>query len=168
MYKRIVVLFGVLIFISTTASCTSIWPFDKSSEISVSQNKTQSDYSAKQSSKYYDFEDILIPQELKLKSEESIIFESPNIKAGVVAFEANIEPISLFNFFMNNMPKDNWQLRSYFKYNRYLLVFEKPHKFCVLRIQEKRFTTNLQVWVTPRIASTEQSKPMMKEEFLNQ
>ncbi|HMB30615.1 MAG TPA: hypothetical protein VKN82_02190 [Desulfohalobiaceae bacterium] len=105
---------------------------------------------------YYDFDDILIPNEMELQANESIIFETPNLKAGALMFEGDVEAVSLFNFFRNNMPEDNWSLRSYFKYERYLLVFEKQEKDCVIRIQDERFKTLLYVWVTPRIGIGQQ------------
>jgi hypothetical protein len=110
-----------------------------------------------QTSQYYDFKDILIPQEMSLKPDQSIIFHTPGVKAGVLFFEGRVEPVSLFNFFANNMPKDNWTLRSFFKYGRYMMVFEKPDRDCVLAIKDKRFNTLLQVWVTPRVKASGQS-----------
>jgi len=100
---------------------------------------------------YYDFEDILVPKEMKLVTKSSLLFETPRLKAGVIFFEGRVDPVSLFDFFVNNMPKDNWQLRSYFKYGRYMLVFEKPDKDCIISINEKALTTELEMWVTPRL-----------------
>ena len=100
---------------------------------------------------YYDFEDILLPKEMKLVPSSSLLFETPQIKAGVICFEGRVDPVSLFDFFVENMPKDNWQLRSYFKYGRYILVFEKPDKDCIININEKTLTTSLELWVTPRL-----------------
>ncbi len=105
---------------------------------------------------YYDFDDILIPKEMELQSNESIIFETPSLKAGALMFEGDVEAVSLFDFFIHHMTEDNWSLRSYFKYGRYLLVFEKQEKDCVIRIQDERFKTLLYVWVTPRIDSGQQ------------
>ena len=80
----------------------------------------------------------------------SLLFETPELKAGVIFFEGRVDPVSLFNFFMTNMPKDNWQLRSYFKYGRYIMVFEKADKDCIVSINEKTLTTELEMWITPR------------------
>ena len=65
-----------------------------------------------------------------------------------------MEPISLFNFFQTNMPKDGWQLRSYIKYGRYLMVWEKTDRDCVISIDETSLNTTLEVWVTPRIGGS--------------
>ena len=101
---------------------------------------------------YYDFDDILVPKGMKLVPKSCLLFETPQLKAGLLHFEGRVEPVSLFNFFINNMPKDNWQLSSYVKYGRYIIVFEKPDKDCVISINEMTLKTMLQIWVTPRLA----------------
>jgi len=100
---------------------------------------------------YYDFDDILVPKEMKLVPNSSLLFETPQLKAGVIFFEGRVDPVSLFDFFTNTMPKDNWSLRSYFKYGRYILVFEKSDKDCIISINEKALKTELEMWVTPRL-----------------
>lgn len=102
---------------------------------------------------YYDFDDIPVPTDMKLVPKKSILFESAAIKAGVVSFEGRVDAVSLFDFYVNTMPQENWTLRSYFKYGQYILVFEKPNKDCIIHIQDGSFTTEMQAWVTPRIIS---------------
>lgn len=99
---------------------------------------------------YFDFDDIPVPKEMEIEPDDSILFHSPNLKAGAVVFNGRVEAISLFDFFINNMPKENWHLRSYFKYGRYIMVFEKPNKDCIIRIIDGSYKTELQIWVTPR------------------
>lgn len=109
---------------------------------------------------YYDFDDILVPKDMKLIADDSLLFETPSVKAGVLLFEGRVEPMSLFNFFINNMPKDNWELRSYFKYGRYIMVYEKPDRDCVISLNERSLTTQLQIWVTPRTKNSTPSEAM--------
>ncbi|NCC24787.1 MAG: hypothetical protein EOM25_06250 [Deltaproteobacteria bacterium] len=101
---------------------------------------------------YFDFDDVLIPTEMSIVPKTSLLIETPHVKAGVVNFEGRVEPISLFNFFVVNMPKDGWQLRSYIKYGRYILVFEKTDRDCIITINESALKTSMEVWITPRIA----------------
>ncbi len=100
--------------------------------------------------RYLDFDDILLPREMDLVPDKSLLFETPGVKAGLLVFQGRVEPASLFDFFMANMRKDNWQLRSYFKYTPYILVFEKPDRDCVISLEEGALHTELQIWVTPR------------------
>lgn len=99
---------------------------------------------------YYDFDDILVPKEMDLLTKESFILETPSSKSGVMVFRGKVEISSLTNFFINNMMKDNWQLRSAFKSQRTILVFEKPDRYCVINITDDKFYTFLEIWVAPR------------------
>ena len=100
--------------------------------------------------RYLDFDDILLPREMDLVTDKSLLLETPAVKAGFLVFKGRVEPASLFEFFMANMRKDNWQLRSYFKYTPYIMVFEKPDRDCVISLEEDALHTELQIWVTPR------------------
>ena len=99
---------------------------------------------------YYDFNDIMVPNAMKLMPKESILFETAQIKAGVISFEGRVDPVSLFDFFVTSMANDGWKLRSYFKYGRYMLIFEKMDKDCVIKITSKTLSADLELWVMPR------------------
>ncbi len=99
---------------------------------------------------YYDFDDILVPSEMKIDDKKSLIFESPNLKAGMMFFEGRVDSVSLFDFFANSMPKDGWRTTSSFKYGRYIIGFEKPSKDCIISITDGSFKTGLQIWVNER------------------
>ncbi|MCD4715396.1 MAG: hypothetical protein K8R45_01490 [Desulfobacterales bacterium] len=132
------------------ASCAQTFKSTPESQPPKSGTKDQGLPSQGSPDSYYDFDDILVPKEMKLVPKLSLLFETPELKAGVIFFEGRVDPVSLFNFFMTNMPKDNWQLRSYFKYGRYIIVFEKADKDCIVSINEKTLTTELEMWITPR------------------
>jgi hypothetical protein len=105
---------------------------------------------------YHDFEDVLIPPGMKVLPKQSMLFETPRVKTGVMVYEGRVDPVSLFDFFMTNMPKDNWSVRSYFKYNRYILVFEKPDRDCIITLVDNALNTQLEIWVAPRLGSPAQ------------
>jgi len=132
------------------ASCAQTFKSTPESKPPESGAQAQGLPSQEAPDSYYDFDDILVPKEMKLVPKSSLLFETPGLKAGVIFFEGRVDPVSLFDFFMANMPKDNWQLRSYFKYGRYIIVFEKPDKDCIVSINEKTLTTELEMWITPR------------------
>ncbi|MBW1798083.1 MAG: hypothetical protein JRJ21_06715 [Deltaproteobacteria bacterium] len=134
------------------ASCAQTFKSTPGSKPSASVTKAQGLPSQGTPDSYYDFDDILVPKEMDLVPKSSLLFETPELKAGVIFFEGRVDPVSLFDFFITNMPKDNWQLRSYFKYGRYIIVFEKPDKDCIISIDEKTLTTDLEMWITPRTA----------------
>ncbi|PIE69497.1 MAG: hypothetical protein CSA21_02385 [Deltaproteobacteria bacterium] len=106
---------------------------------------------------YYDFDDVLIPRDMEIDNKESLVFESPNLKAGMMSFQGRVDAISLFEFFVNSMPKDGWHTTSSFKYGRYIIGFEKPNKDCIISITDGSFKTGLHVWVNARKSSLPQT-----------
>ena len=103
----------------------------------------------KQSASYYDFDDILIPAELKLDRKNSFVYGLTKSKVGFLIFEGRIEPSSLAGFFQNNMKRDGWKLLSNFKYREYLFTFLKGDRICVITITEKTFKTLAEIRVGP-------------------
>ena len=93
--------------------------------------------SAPYGSKYYSFEDILIPGELNYQPKESAIYETPKFKMGWMVFSKwRLDPNSLIEFFTYHMEKDNWKLVNSFKGKESLLNFSKPDKTCTMKITE--------------------------------
>jgi hypothetical protein len=98
---------------------------------------------------YYDFNDIRVPSEMEIQPKKSAIAPVVDGKSGVMKFRGRVEPVSLFDFFYNTMPKDGWTLLTYQKYQRYLLVFSKDNRMTVITIEEGLYYTWLEIWVSP-------------------
>jgi hypothetical protein len=98
---------------------------------------------------YYDFEDVLIPRELKLNKKSSFVYRTAGWTAGVLVFTAKVERTSLIQFFENNMAKDNWQSTSSFKSPRTLLLFQKENRWCVINITDNEWDTLVEIWTAP-------------------
>lgn len=98
---------------------------------------------------YYDFEDVIIPSEMKLDSKNSFIYSTSHFKAGVLTFTGGVEPESLATFFQNNMVKDGWRALSVMKFRGTMLVFQKEDRASVITITEGVFSTQLEVRVGP-------------------
>ena len=116
---------------------------------------------------HYDFDDILIPRDMKLQPRASLVIESPGVKAGLLVFRGRVDPVSLISFFTNNMLKDGWQMSSQFRYQRTLLVFTKPDRDCIIKIRDGRFTTHLEVWIAPKTTAAQPSA-VRQERILTQ
>ncbi len=97
----------------------------------------------------YEFNDILIPSEMKLNQKDSFVYSAANFKVGILSFTGRVEPDSLTSFFQNNMAKDGWRQISTLKYRETMLVFLKDERACVITIKEKFFSTSLKVRVGP-------------------
>jgi hypothetical protein len=101
--------------------------------------------------KYYYFDDVLIPGELNYKQSESFIYETPQFKTGVMVFTKwRLDAVSLIDFFIYYMGKDNWKLDNSFRGKESVLNFSKPDKICTIKITEKwTGTTEVEVRVGP-------------------
>jgi hypothetical protein len=103
------------------------------------------------SGKYYHFDDVLVPVELKYKQNKSFIYETPQFKTGVMVFSKWwLEVGSLIDFFTYHMEKDNWKLVNSFRGKESVLNFSKPDKTCTIKINEKWYgTTEVEIRVGP-------------------
>jgi hypothetical protein len=85
----------------------------------------------------YYLDDVRVPSELNYDADESILYETPNFKAGVLHFSKwRLDVQSVTEFFMSNMAKDKWTLVNAFKGKEAQLSFSKPEKTCTIRITE--------------------------------
>jgi hypothetical protein len=101
---------------------------------------------------YYDFDDVLVPSELKVDKKGSFVYHTNEFTAGVLVLKGRVEINSLIRFFDNNMAKDNWRLMSSFKSPRTILFFTKANRSCIINITEQRFDTEVEIWVAPTTA----------------
>ena len=106
---------------------------------------------------YYDFGDVLIPRELKVDKKSSYIVQSPGFLTGILALKGNVERNSLIAFFENNMAKDNWREVSLFKspQTSTIMLFQKENRWCVININEKGFSTTVEIGVAPTMNEPE-------------
>jgi hypothetical protein len=111
----------------------------------VSEVKTSTGAAAS----YYDFGDVLVPQELKVDKKSSSIYQTGGFVAGVLVLKGRIEASSLISFFKNNMAKDNWRIISTFKSERTMMLFQKQNRWCVIYITDETFNTYVEIWVAP-------------------
>ena len=98
---------------------------------------------------YYEFEDVLVPRDLKLNTKSSFVYQTSGFTAGVLVFTSKVERNSLIQFFENNMAKDNWQAVSSFKSPRTLLLFQKETRWCVINITDNNWDTLVEIWAAP-------------------
>ncbi|HHC25459.1 MAG TPA: hypothetical protein ENK58_08645 [Desulfobacterales bacterium] len=100
---------------------------------------------------YHDFEDVLVPSELKIDKRSSFVYHTPGFSGGVLSLKGRVESNSLIAFFESNMLRDNWRMISSFKSPRTIILFHKESKWCVISISEKEFSTYVEIWVAPTI-----------------
>lgn len=108
--------------------------------------------SRKTTAVYYDFEDILIPLELSIVKSRTVVISAPGYTSGILTLKGRLERRSLFNFFSNNMQKDNWNVISQIKSpGATIMVFQKISKTAVITIREEQLFTYVEIGVAPTV-----------------
>jgi hypothetical protein len=116
-------------------------------QISGDQVKSQ-----KTTAIYYDFEDVLIPMELSIVKNRTVVISTPGITSGILTLKGRVDRQSLFHFFNNNMQKDNWTIVSQIKSpGATIMVFQKPSRTSVITIREEQVYTYVEVGVAPTV-----------------
>jgi hypothetical protein len=102
------------------------------------QSEGEIDEGAAESVPYYanDFNDIMVPNELKWDREGSMAIKTESYAGGVLKFVGRVEVNSLSDFFINTMTKNKWKLVGSAKYKNVLLAFTKPNKTAMVMILE--------------------------------
>ena len=135
----------VILVILMSTGCSVLKPIEDESS-----NKGRSLLQRRTPPVYHDFDDILVPGELKLNRRISSVVQTETISAGVLSLAGKIETETLIQFFKNNMAKDNWRSVSGFKGNRSLLLFEKGNRWCVISMAGDGYGTQVDIWVAPK------------------
>lgn len=101
---------------------------------------------------YYDFEDVLVPLELKINKSRTVVVSTPGFKSGILSLKGRVDSNSLFNFFSNNMVKDNWNVISKIKSpGTIIMVFQKTSRCAVITIRESSMNTYVDIGVAPTL-----------------
>jgi hypothetical protein len=106
------------------------------SDDAYAQSQTPYEQTYENPNYYYDFDDVLVPRELSPVDKEKYVFTDSRFHAGFRIFEGRVVAEDLYNFFVTNMAKDNWELKYSLKSVRSLLVFEKQSKSCTITIED--------------------------------
>lgn len=106
-------------------------------------------YPSGSKAKFLDFNDIPIPPEISVQAKNSYVFESGHIKMGFLTLRGRVNSNSLMNFFASALPHEGWRLKAQFRYNRSLLIFDKPDKVCVILMKEETYYTYVEIYVSP-------------------
>lgn len=86
---------------------------------------------------------------MNVQSKNSYVFQSGQIKMGFLTLRGRVDSNSLVSFFVSALPHDGWRLKGQFKFNRSLLIFDKPDKVCVILMKEATYYTYVEVYVSP-------------------
>lgn len=134
---------ALLVLGAFTSGCTTL----KSDEAKPGKASA----SAAAATVYHDFGDVMVPGTLKVNSKDSFVMHSAGTTSGVLLLSGRVDANSLVTFFENRMPQDGWRKTGTFRGPRSLILFNKESRWCVIRISEGRFTTDVEIWVAPTL-----------------
>lgn len=137
-----------------TTGCSS---FQSSPETGSSQAPPEEE--TKPTALYLDFEDVIIPKEMSIVKDRTVIVSTPGYKSGILTVRGRVESNSLFNFFANNMVKDNWQVVSTIKSpGTTIMVYSKSNRCAVISIREYQMYTYVEIGVAPTLTNNSLQK----------
>jgi hypothetical protein len=99
---------------------------------------------------YHDFEDVLVPEELTIIRNRTVVVSTPGFRSGILTLKGRVEPNSLYKFFSMNMEKDNWAVLSRIKApETTIMVFQKATRCAVITIREEQIYTYVEIGIAP-------------------
>lgn len=149
--QRVLSLLVTLIASIVLTACSGIKAQKKTSP----SDQTPQQMSAKETTIYYDFGDILLPNQLSINNNKTFVMSASGLTAGVLSLKGRVEINSLLSFFESKMPIDGWTLENKFRGLRNMLLFTKQNRNCVITIDEGRLNTLVEIWVAPTVRETE-------------
>ncbi len=134
--RRSFIALFLIIFLGLSWAGCSTTVKEKQSGQPVSEATGEKKAEAAVTGKYY-LDDVRVPDELDYRPNDSMVYETPKFKAGVLRFTKwRLDVQSLVDFFTYNMVKDNWTFVNSFKGKEIQLSFSKPDKMCNIRISQ--------------------------------
>jgi len=98
---------------------------------------------------YYSFPDIPVPKELELVRDKSFVYETANVRTGLLVLKGNVDINSLEQYFRTNMAKNGWRFINGFKYATVILNYMKEDRAAHIRISRETWSTWVEIWVGP-------------------
>ena len=94
-----------------------------------------------------DFEDVPVPSGFRKDAKESLIFETPAFRVGVLVYEGKGETASLVEFYKTNLATQGWKLLANFQGPNAVMVFGKEKKSCLITISQGTWGSRVEVKV---------------------
>lgn len=130
----------------TLAACSSMNTTSSSSGSDGAANTTSPTL-------YRDFDDILLPSEMKIDPKRTYIIEGSGLTTGILTIKGWVDRDSLITFFKSAMEREKWQEIASFKSpsadTSSILVFQKTSRTAVISIHEEMIYTYVEIAVTP-------------------
>jgi len=136
---------------SSTVKETRTEPAVPNGQSTSDQPITPEQKEVRYKAKYYQFDDVLVPDELSFDPKNSFVYETPRFKTGILYFSKwRLDVDSVVDFFTSHMERDNWKMVNSYRGKESVLNFSKPDKTCSIKISENWVgTTYVEIRVGP-------------------
>ncbi len=94
-----------------------------------------------------EFPDIVIPKDLSVDQNKSMIVRTKNYVGGVLVAKGRVKARSVEEFFKRQLAARGWDLVGSIYYRNILLAFKRPNGFCMIYISDS-FNTEVQIWAS--------------------
>lgn len=108
------------------------------------------------------FADIPVPQGFKFLPTDSYVFQSGNVRVGVLVYTGRANAEQLVAFYQNQMPMYNWNLLNVIEYGKRMLNFDRENESCVVNIEPKMLKTKVTVSLGPKLRIPKKSEKPVK------
>ncbi|MBW2038534.1 MAG: hypothetical protein JRI46_02920 [Deltaproteobacteria bacterium] len=124
--------------------------------------KAEGGKAGKVSPMYSEFKDVMIPPDMELDRNESLVYESHNLRMGVLYYSGRAELPEVVDFFKENMKNDGWELLNSFRHKTYILNFVKKGRNCIITVEKKGGKADIQIWMGPLQKKLESTKKKLR------
>lgn len=100
------------------------------------------------------FDDVPVPSGFIQISDESFIFQSESLRAGVLKYAGKSSPDVVMQFYKEQMTLYNWQLINLIEYGKKQLNYEKTGQSCIITIEGTKSKSVLTISVGPKSERT--------------
>lgn len=117
---------------------------------------------------YYDFDDILVPRDMKIDNSSTVVVSTPGQTSGIITLKGRVDRTSLLKFFNVNMQKDNWTIVSQIRSPAAtILVFQKVSRWAVITLRDKEYYTYAEIGVASSVGQSSSDSFMSMPSDLN-
>ncbi len=134
-------LWAILVFF--LASCAA------HSEGPKGQAPVSSAPSARPVLRHTDFPDLVLPNELEIVREKTLIVKTPTYVGGLITARGRVTVDSLVTFFERQLTARGWQQVGSIRYKNTLLAFRRPNGSCFIYISSSSFgNLEVKIWAS--------------------
>ncbi len=96
------------------------------------------------------FDDIPVPEGLKMVHARSFVFESEDLQIAFLIYEGRMAPEDAAQFFVDALPRAGWTLHDVLEYNDITIKFDQPGRNLLVHISPKMRGCVAKIMLTPK------------------